>query len=64
MTVAFALAAVLFGSGAYRLLRSIVAHCDAEVRALPFGAGDDRQQVVAGITLVSNAVPPFAGGRP
>ena len=65
MTLAFALAiAILFGAGAYLLLRAIVARYDAEVRAFPFGAGDDQQQVVVGIILVSNAVPPFAGGRP
>ena len=40
MTLAFALAAVLFGSG------------------------DDLLRVVAGIILVSNVVPPFAGGGP
>ena len=62
MTLAFALAAaVLYRSGAY-LLRAIVARYDAEVRALPFGDGVYLLQVVAGIILISNAVPPFAGG--
>ena len=65
MTLAFALAiAVLFGAGAYLPLRAIVARYDAAVRALPFGAGAYLLRVVAGIILISGAVPPFAGGHP